>query len=837
MKGLRILYIFLALMCAGISACAQTNASFDSITARYRLRLNGKDMRSIVETINGSSTHNQLPTAKAVYDLAGGDDISDFISTGLGNPPAAAASDNDGETWRNMTTGELWRSDGTDWILHLSGTGDKGDITVTSALVYSIDANTVGPSELESTAVTPGSYGSGTQVGTFTVDADGRITAASNVTITGDGNGIYTGDGSIPNGTNATLTDNGTFRIDWFNGNSAISLNDASPQLLLYSEDNTSLVDIGNTRILLDAGGTELSLNNSIARFEGAAIVSDNSGPAIEASAVLDVHSILKMLYVPRMSTGERDAIASGSPNNGGIIYNYSDGEFQGRAGGAWVDLGGGGGGADNWGTQVVEHGSTLTGTGVTGNLLDVATNGITNTQMADNAIGNAEMADNAIGNAEMADNAVNTAEIVNSAVTNAKVADVSVAKLTSGTIAAALDLVMTSNGDLTAKYFGGNPAMHVNDAGNSTNMYSKDGTQFVTTDNTSTTFGSGTTYAEYIDGVLRLYDSDATQYIGIKPPATGTLTANYTLTLPANDGNADDVLETDGSGNLSWVAPSGGSATAITDYTSSGTFTVPSGCVSIDVVCVGGGGGGGSGQKAAAGVGTCGGGGGTAGAVSVGHYSIAALGNPGSITVTVGAGGTGGASVTANSTNGNPGTNGGETSCSVSGTKFIAAQGGRLGAGGLTAEPGNAEPTTDGDFNGNSGGSSIAATGGTAAGAIYANKCGGGGGGGGGVSTGNNHQTGGAGSPGYYRQIAGGAGGGATFNGTAGTAPSLDQYTGSGGGGGGGKHTAGGTAGAGGAGARGAGGGGGGGARNDNANTGAGGAGGGGWVRIIAYF
>ena len=35
---------------------------------------------------------------------------------------------------------------------------------------------------------------------------------------------------------------------------------------------------------------------------------------------------------------------------------------------------------------------------------------------------------------------------------------------------------------------------------------------------------------------------------------------ASYTLTLPDNDGDANQVLKTDGSGNLAWVAQSGGS-------------------------------------------------------------------------------------------------------------------------------------------------------------------------------------------------------------------------------------------------------------------------------------
>lgn len=48
----------------------------------------------------------------------------------------------------------------------------------------SIAASAVGASELASTAVGAGAYGSATQVGTFTVDADGRLTAAGNTTVT-----------------------------------------------------------------------------------------------------------------------------------------------------------------------------------------------------------------------------------------------------------------------------------------------------------------------------------------------------------------------------------------------------------------------------------------------------------------------------------------------------------------------------------------------------------------------------------------------------------------------------------------------------------------------------
>lgn len=46
-----------------------------------------------------------------------------------------------------------------------------------------IAAGAVGPTELASTAVTPAAYGDATHVATFTVDADGRLTAAADVAI------------------------------------------------------------------------------------------------------------------------------------------------------------------------------------------------------------------------------------------------------------------------------------------------------------------------------------------------------------------------------------------------------------------------------------------------------------------------------------------------------------------------------------------------------------------------------------------------------------------------------------------------------------------------------
>jgi hypothetical protein len=59
--------------------------------------------------------------------------------------------------------------------------------------------------------------------------------------------------------------------------------------------------------------------------------------------------------------------------------------------------------------------------------------------------------------------------------------------------------------------------------------------------------------------GALRLGDTTGGEYVGLKAP--GTVSASYTLTLPTATGTADQILVTDGSGNLSFADNSGGTS------------------------------------------------------------------------------------------------------------------------------------------------------------------------------------------------------------------------------------------------------------------------------------
>tara|TARA_R100000773_G_scaffold44298_1_gene44939 strand:+ start:4522 stop:5685 length:1164 start_codon:yes stop_codon:yes gene_type:complete len=53
--------------------------------------------------------------------------------------------------------------------------------------------------------------------------------------------------------------------------------------------------------------------------------------------------------------------------------------------------------------------------------------------------------------------------------------------------------------------------------------------------------------------GDLRLEDSSGGEYVALQAPST--LSASYTLTMPADDGSSSQILTTDGSGVLSWAS------------------------------------------------------------------------------------------------------------------------------------------------------------------------------------------------------------------------------------------------------------------------------------------
>lgn len=283
--------------------------------------------------------------------------------------------------------------------------------------------------------------------------------------------------------------------------------------------------------------------------------------------------------------------------------------------------------------------------------------------------------------------------------------------------------------------------------------------------------------------------------------------------------------------------------ATDVQSFSSSGTWTKPSGTPkSITIYLQGSGGGGGSGRKGPTGTIQTGGGGGASGQLVQLTVLPALFG--GTEAVTVGTGGSGGTAVTTTGTSGNVGGVGGFSS--INNFKALGGSGGAGGASAASAAGGTAVGSTSlismisiaGAASGATGGGTsasvtsfpIATSGGSGGGLNAAPLSFGGGNGGAYVNTGN-----------LVNANPGGAGGAAA--GSAGSPGPTYTFigglpTGTGGGGGGGSGTASVNGGVGGAGGSGGGGGGGGAASLDTAgNSGAGGAGGNGWVVVVTEF
>jgi hypothetical protein len=96
--------------------------------------------------------------------------------------------------------------------------------------------------------------------------------------------------------------------------------------------------------------------------------------------------------------------------------------------------------------------------------------------------------------------------------------------------------------------------------------------------------------------GALTFQDDDSTNNIKLKSP--NTISSDIVLTLPDSDGSNGEVLSTDGSGNLDWVASSAGSVTSVVGgagltggtITSTGTLAVDVGTTNGKIAQVGAG-------------------------------------------------------------------------------------------------------------------------------------------------------------------------------------------------------------------------------------------------------
>jgi hypothetical protein len=277
----------------------------------------------------------------------------------------------------------------------------------------------------------------------------------------------------------------------------------------------------------------------------------------------------------------------------------------------------------------------------------------------------------------------------------------------------------------------------------------------------------------------LRLADSDSSNYVGFKSPAT--VSTNKIWTLPSADGTSGQVLQTNGSAVLSFATASGGTPTVNTyDTGTAATYTKPTTANWVLIEMWGGGGSGGKGSSTNA---SGGGGGGGYNSFTTPFSNLS-----GAVTYTVGAGG---ASQTTANTVGNAGGNTSVTLATFGGgsnltiTAYGGGGGGSTGAsdrgggggggGGRFAAGGNATGATlgiAGDNTAGDGGSGYIPTG-----------CSGNGNGGSGVSSSLGGGAGGGGA-GNFTTTTSGAGGNSYYAGGGGGAANEDSSPGAGAGG-----------------------------------------------------
>ena len=194
----------------------------------------------------------------------------------------------------------------------IAGTGMTGGGQLTGNVTLSIANAGVGSTQLNTTGVTPGVYGNATNIPVFTVDTNGRVTAATTIPATISG--------YVPT-TTQVIAGNGLTGGGALNGNVTLAAS--------YSAT-------------LPAAGFQsgsVGAANTLAR-------SDHKHPAVDLSADDQVDNLLGL------SNG--GTARSLVPAAGAIIWSGADGLYVGPVGLAGQVLVSGGAGAPTWGSALL---------------------------------------------------------------------------------------------------------------------------------------------------------------------------------------------------------------------------------------------------------------------------------------------------------------------------------------------------------------------------------------------------------------------------------------------------------------------------------------------------
>ncbi len=202
----------------------------------------------------------------------------------------------------------------------LDGTITTTDIANNAVTAAKIPDAALSSAKLTTTGVTAGSYGSATVVPRVTVDAQGRITAASNVTIAGVApGGAASGDlaGTYPAPTiAATAGSNVVTAINNASTTGTIATNRLNAGVVLDTESPAAADITGNF-------ATGLAINSNAvttAKIANSAVTPAKIAPGAALQVLTTVAGVAAWANLPTIGTGTVTSITAGSGLTGGVI-------------------------------------------------------------------------------------------------------------------------------------------------------------------------------------------------------------------------------------------------------------------------------------------------------------------------------------------------------------------------------------------------------------------------------------------------------------------------------------------------------------------------------------